>query len=152
MKTKLFKLTICFLILFSGIIIGILLGQNKTAWALKKKQSITSSIKLHDTKKVEWSKYFEVVEIKSKLDNNIQKAYFFKSRSDRPRPLIVSLHTWSGNYNQIDQLAELCESKDLNYIHPDFRGANRKRMYDIKELISMLLKINYIKVFINTKK
>ncbi len=41
-----------------------------------------------------------------------------------PRPLVVSLHTWSGDYTQADPLALLCKSADLNYIHPDFRGPN----------------------------
>ncbi|NOY95321.1 MAG: prolyl oligopeptidase family serine peptidase [Chlorobi bacterium] len=121
---KLIKRPIYILVLFPGIILGIFLGQNKTIRAFLKKPFIESYIKFDDTRKVEWSRDFEVVEIKSSLDNNIQKAYFYKSRSNKPRPLIVSLHTWSGYYNQNDKLAELCKSKDLNYIHPDFRGAN----------------------------
>lgn len=39
--------------------------------------------------------------------------------------MIVSLHTWSGNYSQKDELAEMCKRKDLNYIRPGFRGANK---------------------------
>jgi hypothetical protein len=37
---------------------------------------------------------------------------------------VVSLHSWSGNYEQKDELAALSKTKDLNYIHPDFRGVN----------------------------
>jgi hypothetical protein len=54
----------------------------------------------------------------------LQKAYFFKSKSAAPKPLVVSLHSWSGNYEQKDELAALSKIKDLNYIHPDFRGVN----------------------------
>ncbi|MCD4770481.1 MAG: hypothetical protein K8R35_09980, partial [Bacteroidales bacterium] len=124
MKKRPFNLTIYILVLFSGIIIGLFLRQNRSTQDIFKKPSIESYVKSEDTRSVEWSKDFEIVEIKSKLDDNIQKAYFYKSKSDKLRPLLISLHTWSGNYNQIDELAELCKSKDLNYIHPDFRGAN----------------------------
>jgi len=67
---------------------------------------------------------FEIVEIPSTLDHQIQKAYFRKSKQDRPVPLIVSLHTWSGDYSQEDPLAQLCKEEEINYIHPDFRGPN----------------------------
>ncbi|VAW22551.1 G-D-S-L family lipolytic protein [hydrothermal vent metagenome] len=121
---KRIRLSTYILVLLPGVIFGIILGQNKTIRVFLKKPFIESYIKFDDTRKVEWSSDFEVVEIKSRPDNNIQKAYFYKSKSNKPRPLIVSLHTWSGNYNQNDKLAELCKSKGLNYIHPDFRGAN----------------------------
>jgi len=42
-------------------------------------------------------------------------------------PLIVSLHTWSGDYSQNDPLAEMARKEGWNYIHPDFRGPNRTR-------------------------
>ncbi len=83
-----------------------------------------SHVKFDDTRITEWDKEFKIAEIKSKFDDKIQKAYFYKSKSNKPKPLIVSLHTWSGNYTQNDEIAQLCKSKDLNYIHPDFRGEN----------------------------
>ncbi len=72
-----------------------------------------------------WGKEFELVEIRSSIDGEVQKAYFHASRSPNPQPLVVSLHTWSGNFEQADPLAGLCLEKDLNYIHPDFRGPNK---------------------------
>ena len=90
-----------------------------------KKRVVESIIKFDDTRETKWSEDFELVEINSSKDNVIQKAYFYKSTSDEPKPLIVSLHTWSGGYSQIDDLATICKQKDLNYIHPDFRGANK---------------------------
>ncbi len=83
--------------------------------------------KFDNTKITNWEKGFEVVEIKSSLDDNVQKAYIYKTRSDKPKPLIVSLHTWSGDYRQNDEIAKLCKGKDINYIHPNFRGANNTK-------------------------
>ena len=71
-----------------------------------------------------WSEEFQEVEIASSIDSVLQKAYFYRSGAGHSAPLIVSLHTWSGDYSQEDPLASLCLSRDLNYIHPDFRGVN----------------------------
>lgn len=71
-----------------------------------------------------WGKEFSVVEIPSSVDGKIQKAYYHCSQNKKPQPLIVSLHTWSGNYKQEDPLIKEIILKDYNYIHPDFRGAN----------------------------
>lgn len=71
-----------------------------------------------------WDQDFEIVNIKSSIDNHNQKAYLFKSKSNEPKPLIVSLHTWNGDYKQFDELAKICKKKDVNYIHPNFRGPN----------------------------
>ncbi len=51
-------------------------------------------------------------------------ALFMKSTGTQTRPLIISLHTWSNNYEQQDTLAWTCYRKNYNYIHPDFRGPN----------------------------
>lgn len=134
MKKNLLKLTIGLLILCFGIAIGIFIRQNKTSWAFISKPFTERFIKFDDTRKVEWSKSFIVVDIKSSMDNNLQKAYFYKSKSNFPKPLIVSLHTWSADYSQNDDLAKLCEQKDLNYIHPNFRGANRTKEACCSEL------------------
>jgi len=91
-----------------------------------------------------WSNDFQLVEIKSTLDDHVQKAYFYASTAADPAPLIVSLHTWSGDYTQKDTLSWLCMAKDLNYIHPDFRGINNTKnaccsdlaISDINESIS----------------
>lgn len=68
---------------------------------------------------------FEKVEIPSTKDGEVQKAFMYKSTSKTSQPLIVSLHTWSGYYNQTDPLTKEILARDWNYIHPDFRGANR---------------------------
>jgi len=64
------------------------------------------------------------VEIPSSADGKTQKAFFYPSQSEAPQPLVVSLHTWSGDYTQKDPLVEQILANDWNYIHPDFRGTN----------------------------
>ena len=85
------------------------------------------TVRYDDTAEVSWGKDFKAVEIKSAIDDHIQKAYFYASTAADPAPLIVSLHTWSGDYSQKDTLSWLCRAKDLNYIHPDFRGINNTK-------------------------
>ena len=79
-----------------------------------------------NTEKSNWSTEFEEVDILSSADSSRQKAYLYRSKSDTPKPLIVSLHTWSGDYTQKDPLVKEILARDWNYIHPDFRGANNK--------------------------
>lgn len=78
-----------------------------------------------NTSKRYWSSEFEKIEIPSSQDGAMQKAYIYKTTQSKPQPLIVSLHTWSGYYNQTDPLTKEILARDWNYIHPDFRGANR---------------------------
>lgn len=84
-----------------------------------------SVIKFDDTRKVSWPSEFEVVDIQSSADSKTQKAYFYATTASSPQPLIVSLHTWSGDYRQTDELVPLVKQRNLNYIHPNFRGANK---------------------------
>lgn len=109
------------LVLSIGIITGIFLRHNKSTWLFIK----NPLVKLFNLQQGKWSEEFFIVDIKSSIDSNVQKIYFYKSKSNTQKPLIVSLHTWDGSYSQKDDIARICEKKNLNYIHPDFRGANR---------------------------
>lgn len=80
--------------------------------------------KWDDTKNKAWPDAFTEVEIPSTADGKTQKAMFRATTNSDPSPLIVSLHTWSGNYLQKDPLADQILEKDFNYIYPDFRGPN----------------------------
>lgn len=71
-----------------------------------------------------WPEGFTQVEIKSIVDGKIQPAVCYKTKQKNQQPLIVSLHTWSGDYLQEDPLAAEVALRDWNYIHPDFRGPN----------------------------
>ncbi len=77
-----------------------------------------------DTSRPDWPEVFEDVEIPSTTDGKIQKAYFYATNHQKPQPLIVSLHTWSNNYQQKDPLIREILEKDYNYIRPNFRGPN----------------------------
>jgi len=77
-----------------------------------------------NTQSKNWPKGFASVEIKSTIDGTIQKAVFYKTPFSEKQPLIVSLHTWSGDYLQEDPLANEIVLRGWNYIHPDFRGPN----------------------------
>lgn len=72
-----------------------------------------------------WPASFQKVRIPSSGDGATQAAYFYPAAGKEPRPLVVSLHTWSGDFRQEDTLAVLARQQDWNYIHPDFRGPNR---------------------------
>lgn len=82
-----------------------------------------------------WTSSFEKVEIHSSADSTLQPAYFRKAQSDEPKPLIVSLHTWSGGYDQKDPMTADIEAKDLNYIHPHFRGFNNRPEAMVSRLV-----------------
>lgn len=94
------------------------MSENSIAPAIKR------IIKYDDTSAVAWDSAFSVVEIPSSMDSAVQKAYFRKTGSKKPEPLLISLHTWSGDYTQADSLARFAKAQDWNYIHPDFRGPN----------------------------
>lgn len=115
------KLPSVFLFAFAFIYINARAQSTTSAGKVEKDGAV---IKFDDTRKIDWPEDFKVVDIISSKDRTAQKSYFFKSKSDQPRPLIVSLHTWSGDYTQRDEVAPICQEKDLNYIHPNFRGAN----------------------------
>jgi len=64
----------------------------------------------------------------SSADDSQQLAMFYAPTTGEPVPLVVALHTWSGNYEQDTHKAieEWCVKKGWEYIHPDFRGPNRR--------------------------
>lgn len=82
-----------------------------------------------------FSKDFKAVKIASSVDGATQPAYFYPSTSEKPQPLIVSLHTWSGDYRQSDPLAELSKAKGWSYIHPDSRGPNNRPAACLSDLV-----------------
>ncbi|MEZ5172426.1 MAG: hypothetical protein R2850_02655 [Bacteroidia bacterium] len=60
--------------------------------------------------------------IPSHFSGNNQAAFVYLSQSITPKPLVVSLHTWGGSFQQEDSVLFLAKQKDWNYIHPDFGG------------------------------
>lgn len=108
MKARFFPALLCLLLAGSA------------AWAQKPQGVIPGD----DTSKHQWNENMKEVEIPSSADGAMQKAYFHATASATPQPLIVSFHTWSGDYSQRDPLEKEMLLRDYNYIHPDYRGSN----------------------------
>jgi len=68
------------------------------------------------------------IRYRTSADNSKQPAMFYSPQSDTPVPLLVALHTWSGNYKQTYHAAcaKWCQENGWAYIHPDFRGPNKR--------------------------
>ena len=96
-------------------------AQNEPAW--------------DNTLKSSWSVDFKEVVISSSIDGQKDSAFFYASKSMNPKPLIVSLHTWSGDYRQKDPITNEILARDWNYIHPNFRGANNKPEAGCSDLV-----------------
>jgi dienelactone hydrolase len=102
----------------------------------------------NNKKNQNWPSGFSEVEIVSSADGKIQKAYFYATRSKEAKPLIVSLHGWSVNYQREDQLIPQILERDYNFIRPDFRGTNNTKeacgsplvISDIEDAISYAIK------------
>jgi dipeptidyl aminopeptidase/acylaminoacyl peptidase len=63
----------------------------------------------------------------SAADHTEQPALWYAPPGDQPVPLLVSLHSWSGNYKQSDPAsAAWCVAKGWVTIRPDFRGPNSR--------------------------
>ncbi|MHC5056159.1 MAG: alpha/beta hydrolase family protein [Planctomycetota bacterium] len=64
----------------------------------------------------------------SSADGTEQPAMFHAPRTGKPVPLVVALHTWSGDYRQKHHsaIAKWCAENGWAYIHPNFRGPNRR--------------------------
>lgn len=70
-----------------------------------------------------------VVRYRSAADESDQPALFWAPEpiESKPAPLLVALHTWSGDYRQAGgeaKYAEWCQKTGWVFIHPNFRGPN----------------------------
>lgn len=110
-----------FLMVLTSFVVGGLAGQ----YYPPKKSLLISKINIWDNNNAEdWNEAFSIVKIRSSVDDTEQSAYFLKAGSGGPKPLVVSLHSWSGDYSQKDALAPMLKDAGWNYIHPNFRGPN----------------------------
>lgn len=76
-----------------------------------------------DTKTKNWPVDFTKIDISSTVDGILQPCIIYKSTKAK-QPLIVSLHSWSGDYAQADSISWEIAERNWNYIHPNFRGPN----------------------------
>jgi dipeptidyl aminopeptidase/acylaminoacyl peptidase len=85
----------------------------------------------HNERLAAWRKRVprvRTVQIRSSMDGEQQRALWYDSGSRHPRPLLVVLHSWSADYRQnLDiPFAEFAIQNDWAFLHPDFRGPNRR--------------------------
>lgn len=115
------KLLILPLLMLMSLVFGVFVGH----YYPQIRSRLSSTInKWDNTRVVGWPEGFSLVTISSNADATDQAAYFLKAPFGPPKPLVVSLHTWSGDYSQNDPLAQMTKNVGWNYIHPDFRGPN----------------------------
>jgi len=100
-----------------------------------------------------WPKKIREIEYISSADSTAQPALFYAPNTKRPVPLLVALHTWSGNYLQRMSVpyAQWCIEKGWVFIHPDFRGPNRNPQATGSELViaDILSAVDYAKTHAN---
>lgn len=81
-----------------------------------------------DKPKMTYPEEVSEITIQSSADSSAQKALWWAPDDEKLRPLLVALHTWSGNYKQAGGetvYARWCLDNDWIFIHPDFRGVNQ---------------------------
>ena len=74
-----------------------------------------------------WPREVRKVEFISSYDSTLQPAlYWAPEQAEKPVPLLVTLHTWSGDYLQQASLPYLDQARERGwiFIHPHFRGPN----------------------------
>lgn len=88
--------------------------------------SIISLVPFSAARAIEgWPDKVIEIEYQSQADNSLQPALFYDPGGDAQKPLLVALHSWSGNYKQANgPFGQWCIDHDWVMIHPNFRGIN----------------------------
>ena len=72
----------------------------------------------------------ERIQFKSSMDASIQEAILIAPPSDRrqrkPVPMVVSLHSWSADLSQRNELEKVVHGRGWIYLFPNFRGVNHR--------------------------
>lgn len=75
-----------------------------------------------------WQSEVRRIEVVSSLDHSAQPALTWSPPTSGPRPLLVGLHTWGGDYTQASNgrvYAQWCMDQGWHFVYPNFRGPNR---------------------------
>jgi acetyl esterase/lipase len=100
-----------------------------------------------------WPQEVEKIKYMSPADSTPQPALFYTPTIRKPVPLLVALHTWSGNYVQRMSVpyAQWCIEKSWVFIHPNFRGPNRTPQATGSEMVvaDILGAVDYAKAHAN---
>lgn len=98
-------------------------------------------------------KHLKEIRYLSKADNSKQPAMLYVPKVKKPVPLLVALHSWSADYKQRshDPCAKWCIEKNWAFIHPNFRGPNKKPDATGSELVvqDILSAVDYVKGITN---
>ncbi len=72
-----------------------------------------------------WPEKIIEITYASQADKTQQPALFYDPGGDTPKPLLVALHSWSGDYKQANgPYGQWCIDHNWVMIHPNFRGVN----------------------------
>jgi pimeloyl-ACP methyl ester carboxylesterase len=74
-----------------------------------------------------WQPEIQEIRILSSLDKTEQPSLTWSPSGNEPRPLLVGLHTWSGDYKQASNghsYAQWCMDQGWHFVYPNFRGPN----------------------------
>lgn len=73
-----------------------------------------------------WPESVREIQFSSDGDQTLQPALFAPASGEAPRPLVIFLHQWGGNYltKSGAPVARWCLGKNWNFLQPDFRGPN----------------------------
>ncbi len=120
-----------------SLALSLFLASCSTPAAVTKVASAPMSVAASGDRIENWPKAVQDVLVASSGDGTLQPAIFYASPSKTPRPLLVALHSWSGNYLQKNGVAyaDWCIAKDWIFIHPDFRGMNNRPQAVGSELV-----------------
>jgi pimeloyl-ACP methyl ester carboxylesterase len=100
-----------------------------------------------------WPQKIREIRYTSSADSTPQPAFFYTPKTKKAVPLLVALHTWSGNYRQkmSAPYAQWCIDKGWAFIHPNFRGPNRNPQATGSELVitDIISAVDYAKTHAN---
>jgi pimeloyl-ACP methyl ester carboxylesterase len=74
-----------------------------------------------------WPLEIRTIEYQASVDKSQQPMLVYTPPTKGKRPLLVGLHTWSGDYKQAGgqvAYARWCMDREWYFIHPNFRGPN----------------------------
>ncbi len=86
----------------------------------------------------DWPEQVREIKYQSDADQTQQPALFYTPKKNgKALPLLVGLHTWSSDYRQTMSApyAKWCIKKKWVFIHPNFRGPNRRPEATGSELV-----------------
>ncbi len=83
--------------------------------------------KVYGQEVIGWPAQVRAIQYFSSADNSLQPSLFYDPGGDEPKPLLIALHSWSGDYTQANPAyGDWCIAKGWVLMHPNFRGVNQR--------------------------